>query len=44
MEPLVLSGAHKVLTAPVVGVLVEDPLAVRDVAGVDIVEVETVVK
>ena len=39
----VLAGAHEVLAAPVVGVLVEDPVALHDVAGEDVVVVVAVV-
>lgn len=40
MKPPVFTGTHQVLAPPVVGVLVEDPVAVLDLAGVDVVEVE----
>ena len=40
--PPVLPGAEEVLPAPVVGVLVEDPVAVHDVTGVDVAVVEAV--
>lgn len=38
----VLSGAQEILASPVVGVLVEDPEALHDIAGVNVTEVETV--
>ena len=41
-EPLVLSGPDQVHPAPVVRVLVEEPVALGDVAGEDVVDVEAV--
>lgn len=41
-EPLVLSGPDQVHPAPVVRVLVEEPVAFGDVAGEDVVHVEAV--
>lgn len=39
----VLSGAHEILASPEVGVLVEDPVTLHDVAGVNVTEAEAVV-
>lgn len=39
----VLSGPQEVLASPVVRVLVEDPVALHDVAGINVTEAETVV-
>lgn len=38
----VLAGPHKVLAAPVVWMLVEGPVAIHDVGGVDVTATETV--
>lgn len=38
----VLAGPHKVLAPPVVGMLVEGPVAVHDVGGVDVTATEAV--
>lgn len=39
----VLSGAQEILAPPVVGVLVENPVALHDVAGVNVMVTETIV-
>lgn len=41
-ELAVLAGPHEVLVATVVGMLVEGPVAVHDVAGVDVTAAEVV--
>lgn len=41
-ELAVLSGPHEVLPAVVVGVLVQGPVAVHDVAGVDVAAAEMI--
>lgn len=43
VEPAVLARAQEVLAPAVLGVLVEDPVAVLHVTGVEVVEVEAVV-
>jgi len=40
----VLSGAQEILASPVVGVLVEDPETLHDVAGVNVTVAEAVVQ
>lgn len=40
IKPPVFTGAHQVLASPVMGVLIEDPVAVHHVAGVDVAEME----
>lgn len=44
IKPPVFTRAHQVLASPVVRVLVKDPVAVRHVAGVDVVVMEAFVQ
>lgn len=44
VEPPVLARMYQVLASPVVRMLVEDPVAIHYVAGVDVVEVEAFIQ
>lgn len=44
IKPPVFTRAHQVLASPVMGMLVEDPVAVHHVAGVDVAKVEAFVQ
>lgn len=44
IEPPVFTRAHQVLAAPVMGMLVEDPVAFLHIAGVDVVVVEALIQ
>lgn len=44
IEPPVFTRAHEVLASPVMRVLIEDPVAIHGVAGVDVTEMEAFVQ
>lgn len=44
IKPPVFTGAHQVLASPVMGMLVEDPVAIHHIAGVDVVEMEAFIQ
>lgn len=44
MEPPVFTRAHQILPPSVMGMLVEDPVAIHHIAGVDVIEMEALVQ